>query len=97
MPVCRSAWAAGIGPNRKARALELTNASYQARDIPCLVPINLRRIGGASEEIDRRRAALPNRFREMTTEAIDRAYYDLQQPIEHHRKHPSKTTDVLIA
>jgi hypothetical protein len=82
MPDCRSGWTATTGPNRNARVDELTPASFRAREFPCLVPLNLRRVGGTLEEIERRRALLPYPLRVRVAEAIEVAYNDLQQPIE---------------
>jgi hypothetical protein len=82
LPNCRSSWVATYGPHRSSRVDDLTLNSFLARDIRCLAPLNLRRIGGALDEIEQRREALANEFRGPVAEAIEFAYHDLEEPIE---------------
>jgi hypothetical protein len=83
LPDCRSGWSVTTGPNRTTRVDELTPTSFRAREFQCLVPLNLRRIGGTLQDIERKRAALPDPLRAPVAEAIESAYLDLQEPIEH--------------
>jgi hypothetical protein len=84
MPDCRSAWMMGTGTSRHSRIDALTRESFLARDIKCLLPLNLRRIGGTIEEAEQRLAALPEHLGRAARAAIERAQHDLDHPIERH-------------
>ncbi len=85
MPHCRSASVVGnTGAARYSRCDDLTRDKFLARDILCLLPLNLRRIGGTIEDAERHLAALPRRLRNAVTGAVERAQNDLVHPIEAH-------------
>jgi hypothetical protein len=95
-PACRSAWTAGTGPNQKSRVASLTRASYLRRDMLCLVPLNLKRLGATLEEIEKAPALLPYYLQKPVRDAIEIAYYDLQAPIESHLLSIGPNAGVLV-
>lgn len=84
IPNCQSSWTVGTGPNRSSRIAELTQAAFLMRDFNCVVPMNLRRLSGSYEEIERKRLSLPAHLHRVITDAIEIAYSDLDRPIESH-------------
>src|SRR5262249_25220794 len=84
MPKCQSACTVGIGPSRHSRVEQWTCSSFLAREIRCILPLNLTRIGGTLEEAERRVCALPARLVRLVREAIEAAQWDLDHPIEKH-------------
>jgi hypothetical protein len=82
MPGSRTAQTACVGQNRTTRVPELTKSSFEAREFPCLVAFNLKRIEGDLEEIERKLDALPVRLRNYVREGVEIAYNDLHDPIE---------------
>ena len=85
MPHCRSASVVGnTGASRYSRCDDVTRDSFLGRDIPCLLPLNLRRVGGTVEDAERLLAALPPKLRTAVAAAIERAQSDLSHPIETH-------------
>jgi hypothetical protein len=59
MPEARTGWSLGTGTSRHSRIEDASFESYLARDIPCLLPLNLARIGGTLHDAERRLEALP--------------------------------------
>jgi glycosyl transferase family 1 len=55
-----------------------------ARVIKCILPFNLRRLGGTLAEANQRLEALPAELRAAASAAIESAYHDLLAPIETH-------------
>lgn len=84
MPKSRSAWTVGTGTSRHSWVDRFTREAFLARDIPCILPLNLRRLGGTLEDAERRWANLPEPLRGAVGEAIGKAQNDLQHPIERH-------------
>ena len=84
MPNCRSGWVMGTGTSRHSRVASGTRESFLSREIKCLLPINLRRIGGTKEDAERRLEALPAHLAAAVMRAVELAQYDLEQPIENH-------------
>lgn len=85
MPRSRSASVVGnTGASRLSRCDDVTRDQFLARDIACLLPLNLQRLGRTIEDAERLLAALPRRLRDAATAAIERAQNDLVHPIETH-------------
>src|SRR5205085_7011474 len=95
MPNCRSAWTVATGSSRHSRIGELSRASFLARDIACLVPLNLTRVGGTIEDAERRLQSLPVRLRQAVEAAIELAQWDLLHPIERSFFDNSPPSDLL--
>lgn len=85
LPQCRSASVNGnTGTSRHSRQDDPSRASFMARDIQCLLPLNLTRIGGTIEDAEQAIAALPAPLGDAVTVAIEQAQNDLIHPIERH-------------
>lgn len=85
MPHCHSASVVGnIGASRHSRCNDIGPDSFLRRDIPCLLPLNLRRLGRTIEDSERILAALPPQLRNAVVAAVERAQNDLVSPIEVH-------------
>jgi hypothetical protein len=74
----------GIGPSHRSRVERFSRQEFIARDIACLIPINLRRISGSFEDVMLRRQALDRRLARAVDIACEQAYYDLDDPLECH-------------
>lgn len=70
--------------NPLSRADDLSQDAFLRRDIPCLIPLNLRRIGGTAEELDARIRELEPRLADAVREAIAAARHDLDNPLVLH-------------
>lgn len=81
---CRSAWTLGTGMSKRSRQEDLGLQSYLQRDIICLLPLNLKRVGGTLEDAAKRLAALPPDIRQKISKALSPALLDLEHPIESH-------------
>jgi Glycosyl transferases group 1 len=79
-----TAWTANIGPNWRSRVAELSRRDFLARDIGCLIPLNLKRIGGTVADTRSRLRTLEPGVCEAVEEAIERARFDLTGPLEAH-------------
>jgi len=96
MPDCRSALMAGnTGTSRHSRIADLTPQGFLARDIKCLLPLNLRRLGGTIEDLDLEITHLPPRLEQAVRAAIAHAHDDLDHPIEWHFFNNSPPMDLL--
>ena len=82
MPGCRSGRTIGVGPNHRSRAAGLSREAFHAREIPALIPLNLRRLAGTCEEIAAQIEALPSHLRRLVAESIALSFFDLESPIE---------------
>ena len=80
----RTAFTAGVGPNRRSRVAALSRESFLARGIACLIALNLRRLGGTLEDARERQRALEPGVARAVAEAIERARLDLANPLEPH-------------
>jgi hypothetical protein len=83
-PNARTAWTASVGPNWRSRIGTLSRAQFLGRDIPCLIPLGLRRIGGTSADARNRLRSLERGVAEATEQAIEHARLDLAGPLEAH-------------
>jgi hypothetical protein len=79
-----AAWAASVGPNWRSRIAGLSRQNFLDRDIPCLIALNLRRIGGTLEDARDRLRTLEPGLSEAVAEAIEHARFDLACPLEAH-------------
>lgn len=84
LPNSRSSWISTYGANWNSRVDGLDHESFLARDIRCLVPLNLRRVGGGIAEVSQRLDSLPIHIRKVIRDTIESAYPDLLNPIESH-------------
>jgi glycosyl transferase family 1 len=80
----RTAWTAGVGPNRRSRVQELSLQSFLARDINCLIALNLTRLGGTIEDARHRLENLEPSVSAAVDEAIESAQLDLGGSIDAH-------------
>jgi hypothetical protein len=80
----RTGWMAGNGPNWRSRVHVLSPRSYLERTINCLIPLNVRRIGGTIEATRARQQTLEPGIAEAVQDAIALARCDLDDPIEVH-------------
>jgi len=67
-----------------SRAEDTSREAFLAREIPCLIALNLRRQAGTGEEMEARIGALEPRLGEAVREAIDGARHDLINPLTVH-------------
>jgi hypothetical protein len=84
LPGSLSAYTMGTGPSHRSRIPQLTRDDFLARDIACLIPINLRQRGGSFEDAILRRQALDRKIARAVDIACEQAYYDLDGPLERH-------------
>lgn len=84
LPECHSAWTVGTGTNRHSREEQLGRLSYLKRDIACILPLNLRRVGGTLEDAERRLLSLEPDIQSGIVQAIASAQQDLDHPVEWH-------------
>jgi hypothetical protein len=83
-PGARAAATFGVGPNWRSRVRDLSRQSFLQREIGCLIPLNLRRLGGVGEQIEGRIGQLVPALAAAIRRAIERARHDLQGPLEVH-------------
>jgi hypothetical protein len=84
LPDASTASVAGHGPNWRSRIDTLSRRSYLERAIPCLIPLNVRRIGGTLEDAQARLKTLDLGLSAAVEEAIALARFNLDDPIEVH-------------
>ena len=84
IPECRSGWTVGTGPSRHSRVNQLTRRDFLARDILCILPLNVKRLGGTLAHVESRLAMLPGNLQRAVNDGIAAAQNDLQHPIERH-------------
>ena len=73
-----------IGANWRSRIDEISPSSFRDREINCLIPLLLTRIGGSLDQIEARIRALDPQVGSAVRAAIQSALYDLDHPIEIH-------------
>jgi hypothetical protein len=69
----------------------------EIRALFTLLPLNLKRVGGTLEEIEKQIAALPARLARAVRAAVASAQHDLQHPIEWHFFDNSPPSDLVQA
>lgn len=67
-----------------SRADDVSRKSFLKRDIACLIPLNLRRLGGTADELETRIRDLEPRLGGVVREAIERSRLDLHNPLVLH-------------
>ena len=80
----KTVWQAGNGPNWRSRIYQLSRRSYLERTIRCLIPLNVRRVGGTIDDAQARLQTLETGLSDALKEAIELARCDLDSPIEMH-------------
>jgi hypothetical protein len=84
LPNARVGWTASVGPNWRSRIGELSRGQFLDREISCLIPLGLRRIGGTIADAELRLRSLDRGLAEATEQAIEHARLDLAGPLEAH-------------
>jgi len=84
LPGSLTGYTINTGVSRHSRVSRLTREDFLARPYRCLIPLNLRRIGGTLEDALARRDRLAPEIVKAVDGAIERAYPDLNLPIEVH-------------
>jgi hypothetical protein len=84
LPGCLTACTVNTGQSHRSRLAQLTRDEFLARDIACLIPVNLQRISGSLEGAMVRRQALDGKLAQAVDRACEQAYYDLDDPLERH-------------
>jgi hypothetical protein len=84
LPGSLTACTVNTGPSHRSRVQRLTRDEFLARDIACLIPVNLRRVSGSLEDAVLRREALDRTLARAVDIACEQAYYDLYGPLERH-------------
>jgi hypothetical protein len=83
-PGAMTAAVGSIGPNWRSRASEETTPAFAQRSVSCLIALTLSRldrtVAHTAAEID----AMVEPLRRALREAISRARFDLDLPVEHH-------------
>jgi hypothetical protein len=82
LPSSVGAAVVGVGPNHHSRVDALTAASFSARLIKCVLPINLKRVGKTLHDLTTMR--LGDDLEKAITGAVERARHDLDGPLERH-------------
>lgn len=72
------------GVSRHSRVSRLGRRDFAARTYNCIIPLNLRRIGGTFKDALARRDTLEPILGKAIDQAIEAAYFDLDRPIETH-------------
>jgi hypothetical protein len=81
---CATASVVGVGPNKRSRVSKFSKNQFLTRQIRCLIPLNLARIGGTLQDLQARIEALDPRLAKAVTEAFILARHDLVEPLECH-------------
>jgi hypothetical protein len=84
LPGSLTACTVNTGQSYRSRIPQLTRDDFLAREIACLIPINLGRVGGSLEDAMLRRQALDRALAQAVDIACEQAYYDLDGPLERH-------------
>lgn len=84
LPDSLTAWTTNTGPSHRSRVEQFSRDEFLAREIACLIPINIRRISGTFEDVMRRRQSLDKKLARAVDIACEQAYYDLSDPLERH-------------
>src|SRR5262245_29181579 len=72
LPWSATAAVVGVGPNHRSRIDELTEASFSARSVKCILPINVKRM------------RIGDQLEKAIRAAVELARHDLDGPLERH-------------
>jgi hypothetical protein len=84
LPNATTSWAFGVGRNRWSRVTDFNRSTFLDRDILCLIPANVNRVGGGIAENTDRMHALGAELSRVLCEAFTLAKHDLIHPVEEH-------------
>ena len=70
--------------NPLSRVDDVSREAFLARDVACLIALNLRRLGGTTDELETKLRELEPRLADAVREAIERARFDLDNPLVLH-------------
>jgi len=84
LPHARTGWVAAVGPNWRSRIDALSREAFLQREVRCLIPLNLRRVGGTLADAGERLHSLEPGLGEAVAEATGHARLDLAGPLEAH-------------
>lgn len=76
--------AGSIGPNWRSRSETSGSDAFLTRPLSCLIPLNLKRFGKTLMEIEEDITRLPHPLPTIIKEAVIRARFDLDGPLETH-------------
>jgi hypothetical protein len=79
-----TATAGSIGPNRRSRSEPQSFEAFCRRPVACLIALGLARLNKSAAEIEAEIDSLPPSLAQSLREAIARARFDLDQPLEIH-------------
>jgi hypothetical protein len=81
----RTGWVAGDGPNWRSRLDALRRDDFVSeRRLCCLIPLNLRRVGGTLDDARARLSTLDSELADIVNEAIELAQFDLANSLDEH-------------
>lgn len=83
-PGACTAATSGVGPNRRSRVRTWSRQTYLRREISCLIPLNLKRLGGSRDELETRIERLDPEIAAAVRAAIESARLDVTGPLEDH-------------
>jgi hypothetical protein len=82
-----TATAGSIGPHQRSRSTEQNLEAFSRRPIACLIALGLARVHTSAAETADAFASLPSPLRENLGDAVARARFDLEGPLEAHVAH----------
>jgi hypothetical protein len=82
LPGSHTGYTTNTGVSRHSRAPRLTRDAFMARAYNCMIPLNVRRVGGTLADAIARRDTLDPMLGKAVDRGIEGAYLDLEQPIE---------------
>jgi hypothetical protein len=84
LPKSATSTVMGVGPNKRSRVADSDPHEFLRRDYPCLIPLNLARLGRSIGQLENDIVAVGPKSRDAVVEAFLLARHDLIQPIEVH-------------
>jgi hypothetical protein len=83
-PGAMTATAGSVGPNRRSRAMADGSAAFSRRPIACLIALSMARLGVSAAATEAKIETLGSGLAEMLRQAIARARFELDRPLEIH-------------
>lgn len=83
-PGAMTATAGSVGPNRRSRSMADGSEAFSRRPIACLIAFSMARLGVSAAETAAKIEALGSVLAEALRQAIARARFELDQPLEIH-------------